>query len=239
MKHDRESVSNAKDKRMKLCLGKACIVLMLGAASLTLSGCLTSGDAEEPNLNPSNPTPPAGNSPPTIFGNPAPAVLVGQNYSFTPTANDPDGDTLTFSIQNQPAWANFDPATGTLSGLAALGTEGTYPNIQITVSDGSRSASMSQFSINVTQVALGSATLSWNAPTQNTDGSALVDLAAYKIYYGTSPGSYTNEILISNPGTTSYVVENLVPSTYYFVSTSINTLGIESVFSNVASSTVN
>ena len=223
---------------MKLRLGKAFFVVLLGMTSLVLTGCLSGGDSDEPNVN-SPPPPPSGNNPPSISGNPPPAVLVGQNYSFTPTASDPDGDTLTFSIQNQPSWASFDTATGTLSGLAALGTEGAYPNIQITVSDGSQSVSMSQFTINVTQVALGSATLSWTAPTQNTDGSPLSDLAAYKIYYGTSPGSYTNEILVSNPGTTSFVVENLVPDTYYFVSTSINSLGIESLFSNMASTTVN
>ena len=28
-------------------------------------------------------------------------------------------------------------------------------------------------------------TLNWTAPTTNTDGTALTDLAGYKIYYGT------------------------------------------------------
>jgi hypothetical protein len=114
-----------------------------------------------------------------------------------------------------------------------------YSNIRITVTDGQLSASLPQFSINVSAVALGSVTLSWTPPTRNTDGSALTDLAAYKIYYGLSEGNYTNNIRINNPGIATYVVEDLAPDTYYFVSTAINDAGIESDYSNVAIKTVN
>lgn len=223
---------------MKLCVGKANIVLLLAAASLALSGCLGGDDVDEPTVN-SPPGGPSANNPPTISGNPPPAVVVGQNYSFTPNASDPDGDSLTFSIEGQPMWADFNTGTGRLSGVAPLGAEGTYADIRISVSDGDLSAETPQFSIEVTQMALGSATLSWTAPTQNSDGTPLMDLTAYKVYYGTSPGAYTNELRVDNPGTTTFVVENLVPNTYYFVSTSINSSGVESVFSNVASMTVN
>ena len=43
---------------------------------------------------------------------------------------------------------------------------------------------------------------------------------------------------LSNPGLTSYVVESLVPGTYFFVATAINTAGAESSFSGVASKTI-
>ena len=49
----------------------------------------------------------------------------------------------------------------------------------------------------------GSATLSWAAPTKNEDGTALTDLAGYKLYWGTTPGSYPNSVTINNPGRTS------------------------------------
>jgi hypothetical protein len=216
-------------------LNRTFILLMLYTTTVALTGCLEGSTAAAPDPGP-NPT----NNAPTISGNPPAAVIVGNNYSFTPTASDPDvGDTLSFSIQNKPVWADFDTATGTLSGVAVQGSEGIYANIQITVSDGDLSASMPQFAVEVTQVALGSAALSWTAPTQNTDGSPLTDLAAYKIYYGNSPGSYPNQIQIDNPGITTYVVENLVPDTYFFVATSINSMGIESDFSNSVSKTVN
>ena len=224
---------------MKSGLGTAKNLCFIAAFGLMASGCLSSGGSDAPSSEGPNPPPPAGNRAPTISGNPPSAVVVGNNYSFTPSASDPDGDALTFSIENQPSWASFDAANGQLSGVPEAGTEGTYANIRISVSDGELSAEMSPFSVEVTQVALGSATLSWTAPTQNTDGSPLTNLAAYMIYYGTASGSYDSEIRIDNPGVTSFVVEDLVPDTYFFVATAVNGEGVESAFSNEASKTVN
>src|SRR5207302_7131247 len=48
---------------------------------------------------------------PVIGGTPSTNVVAGASYSFTPTASDPDGDTLTFSIANQPSWATFSSGT--------------------------------------------------------------------------------------------------------------------------------
>ena len=93
--------------------------------------------------------------------------------------------------------------------------------------------------ITATQVSLGSATLSWTAPTQNNDGSSLIDLSGFKIYYGTEQGSYPTSVRIENPDICTYVVENLTPDTYYFVSTAINSGGIESSYSNEAIKVVN
>ena len=70
---------------------------------------------------------------------------------------------------------------------------------------------------------------------QNSDGSPLTDLAGYKIYYGNESGYYHTSIQIDNPGVVIYVVENLTPGTYYFVSTAINSSGLESRFSNEVS----
>jgi len=228
---------------MRNLLGKAGIVLTFCVTSVTLAGCfdLMGGTIEEPISSASNPPAPpvSQNNQPTISGNPPAAVMVGDNYSFTPTASDPDGDPLTFSVQNLPMWATFDSTTGTISGVATLGSEGTYANIQVSVSDGDLSASLPQFSVDVTQILLGSTTLTWAPPAQNTDGSPLMDLSAYRLYYGTTPGSFSNQIYIDNPGITTYVVENLMPNTYYFVATSINSMGIESDFSNIATKIVN
>ncbi len=86
---------------------------------------------------------------------------------------------------------------------------------------------------------MGSATLYWTPPTQNTDGSDLMDLAGFKIYYGTASGNYPNQITINNPGVTTYVVDNLSANTWYFVSTAFNSSGVESDVSNVAIKTIN
>lgn len=178
------------------------------------------------------------NEPPTISGNPNTSATVDQFYSFQPEAADPDGDNLSFSISNQPAWASFDANTGLLSGTPSQVDAMTFDNIRISVSDGELSATLAAFSIDVAQVATGSVTLRWTAPTLNTDGSTLTDLAAYKIYYGNSPGNYPSEERIDNPGLTIYVIENLSPGTYYFVVSSINEQETESAPSNEASKVI-
>jgi len=179
------------------------------------------------------------NEAPIISGNPPTTATIDQLYTFQPNASDPDGDDLNFLIDNQPSWATFDPDTGQLTGTPVQGQENVYADIVISVTDGNLMASLSPFSITVSQAATGSVTLTWTAPTTNTDGSPLTDLKAYMIYYGTSQGNYPNEIRIDNPGLTSYVIDNLTANTYYFVSTSINSLEIESDYSNVATKTIN
>jgi hypothetical protein len=77
----------------------------------------------------------------------------------------------------------------------------------------------------------GTALVSWLPPTENTDGSPLLDLAGYKIYYGTSSGSYTSNVNVSSPGTTSYLLEDLGSSDWYFAMTAYNSMGVESSYS--------
>jgi hypothetical protein len=137
-----------------------------------------------------------------------------------------------------PIWATFDSSTGNLTGQPSQGDVGLYENITITASDGTTSTSLSAFSIEVTQVALGSLSLSWTAPTQNADGSVLTDLAGYRIYYGTVPGNYTNQVRIDNPTVTTYLIENLLPDTYYVVATAVNSLSLESSYSAMVTKTV-
>jgi hypothetical protein len=182
----------------------------------------------------------AANRPPSISGNPPTSARVGSGYSFRPTASDPDGQKLAFSIANRPAWAGFDTATGQLSGTPAQEHAGSYSNIVITASDGQLTAALPAFSVTVTQPTTdGSATLSWQPPTSRTDGSTLTNLAGYRIHYGTSPGNFTQRITISNAGVTSAVIEGLSPGTWYFAATAFDSAGVESDYSNVGSKTIN
>lgn len=205
------------------------LLLVVLFTPLALGGCLMD---EAPVESGDAPQDPGGNSAPVISGNPPTAVQVGNMYSFRPTATDADGDTLTFSIVNMPGWADFNTATGELSGQPMMGNEGVYANIQITVSDGTAQDQLPMFSISVDQMGNFSTTLSWTAPTENDDGTPLTDLAGYKIYWGNSPGNYTNSVTVDNPGITTYVVDNLSAGTYTFVATSFNDAGVESVYSN-------
>jgi len=179
------------------------------------------------------------NRAPTISGTPLLSINVLAAYSFQPSASDPDGNTLTFSIQNRPAWATFSTSTGRLSGTPALTDIASFANIVISVSDGTASASLPAFSLNVLQSATGSAQVNWTAPTTNTDGSTLSDLASYKVVYGRAADTLDQVELVSNPGLTSYTVGNLAQGTWYFGIVAVNANGVESDVSNVAAKTVN
>jgi hypothetical protein len=82
----------------------------------------------------------------------------------------------------------------------------------------------------------GQATLSWNAPSTNEDGTPLTDLAGYKIYYGNTSGTYTKSLDVGN--VTTYTISSLQTGTYYFVATAYNTAKFESAYSNEVSKNI-
>ena len=142
-----------------------------GVASASLPGFsiqVTGGTAPGPT-----------NRPPTITGSPAGAVAVGQAYSFTPSASDPDGQALTFSITNKPSWATFSASTGRLSGTPAAANVGSTSNIVISVTDGAASASLPAFAISVVAANAG-ADHQWYAGDQR-DGWPGVQLHADRV----------------------------------------------------------
>lgn len=85
----------------------------------------------------------------------------------------------------------------------------------------------------------GAVTINWAPPTENTDGTPLMNLAGYDIHYGTASGDYTQTITVSNPGIATYVVDNLTPGKYYFSLTAVNSQGTESQLSSELEATVN
>jgi large repetitive protein len=180
----------------------------------------------------------ATSSGPTISGTPPTSVNAGSSYSFTPTTSDPAGKTLTFSIQNKPSWANFNTATGALTGTPTAANAGTYASIVISVSDGSASASLPPFTISVNQVSNGTAALTWTAVTSNTNGSVLTDLAGYRVHYGTSANAMNTVVTLASPNLTTYLVTNLSSGTWYFGVTAYASNGTQSALSNIGQKTI-
>lgn len=190
--------------------------------SMTLVACGGGGSssAEMP--------PPGINQAPIISGSPATEIVATAAYSFTPVASDADGDVLTFEILGRPPWATFDSSSGTLSGTPGSAAVGAYSNIQISVSDGRAQAALPAFSITVEPPTLGSATLMWQKPTKNVDGSELTDLAGYVVRYGTDPASLGETLNLSDPELTTIDVEDLTAGTWHFTIASRNSSGVES-----------
>lgn len=87
------------------------------------------------------------NTAPKITGKPDVSVPPTFTYRFVPAASDADKDTLTFSITNKPAWADFNLVTGELSGRPS--TKGVTKGIVIRVSDGKTSSALPVFSLAV------------------------------------------------------------------------------------------
>ncbi|MCU7855811.1 MAG: hypothetical protein KZQ79_09005, partial [Candidatus Thiodiazotropha sp. (ex Lucinoma borealis)] len=100
------------------------------------------GGVQTPTDPAENEVPQPVNQVPVIGGTPASAVDAGDAYRFSPTATDGDTDTLSFSVANLPNWADFNTQNGTVSGSPTDQDVGNYNNIQITVSDGTDSATL-------------------------------------------------------------------------------------------------
>lgn len=80
--------------------------------------------------------------------------------------------------------------------------------------------------------------VTWSAPTTNTNGSALTDLAGYTIHYGKSPGALTQTVKIPNAGASDHVVQGLTGGTWYFAVTAYTNTGLQSGYSTVVSKTI-
>jgi fibronectin type 3 domain-containing protein len=120
-------------------------------------------------------------------------------------------------------------ASVTTSGLAA----GTYNGIiTVTASGASNSPRQIPVSLILSATVAGTANLTWDA---NTDS----DLAGYKVYQGTSSGTYAASVSTIPKGTTSYTVAGLqTGTTYFFIITAYDNAGNESLHSNEVSKSI-
>ncbi len=162
------------------------------------------------------------------------SITQGTTKQFKATGTFSDSTTQDLTAAS--TWSSSNTGVATVSNAAGsygLATAVAAGTATITATSGGVSATAA---LTVTAITTGSATLSWNAPTTNTDGTPLTDLAGYKVHMGTSSGNYTTVVDIGN--VTTYAVSNLAPGTYYFVVTAYDSSSNESNFSNEASKTI-
>ena len=84
--------------------------------------------------------------------------------------------------------------------------------------------------------------LSWTAPTANVDGSAVTNVAAYRVYYGTASGPCpggTSFIIRSQSASAGQIVTTRLTSLktgelYYVAVTAVSATGVESACSDAA-----
>lgn len=75
--------------------------------------------------------------------------------------------------------------------------------------------------------------LSWQHATEREDNSELIidDIQGHKIYYGTESDNYVNSVLVHGNKVLAYTINDLPYVDHYFVITTIDTDGRESVYS--------
>ena len=156
--------------------------------------------------------------------------------------------TLSWYSSDNTTWVSVSPTTGSITNSAQISVSvnptglaaGTYTGtvtvsvkkggnisvpVTMTVTSGSAASSTTPSGSSAT-----TATLSWNPSTST-------NLAGYKVYRGTSSGTYSSSVDVGN--VTSYAITNLgVGTTYYFAVTAHNISGVESSFSNEVSKSV-
>ena len=82
--------------------------------------------------------------------------------------------------------------------------------------------------------------ISWIAPVEREDGTAIsmAEIAGYRVYYGTTQGSYPNKVDVPGGNTMQVTLSGLVAGTYYIVVTTMDRDGRESAFSQVATRSI-
>jgi hypothetical protein len=154
-------------------------------------------------------------------------VRVGADFELMPDTEDADGDRLTFSAENLPPWATIDTVSGTIRGTPQLGDVGVHEDIRIVVADGTHSVSTTPFSITVLPQPTGTAALAWSTPAARVDGSALDDLAGYRIAYGRDPQDLDRSLVIEDAASTSYTFTALDEGVWYFSIIAVTAGGLE------------
>jgi hypothetical protein len=180
---------------------------------------------------------------------------VGSSFQFTVAATTAER-TLTYyiggwnstgrvtvTLPGAPTYTTTFSSAATYSRVITVKFRGDAPGtLKVTYAQTAGTGTISMQAAALSETAppppSGSAILTWQPPASNVDGTALVDLAAFKVYWGTAPGTYTQSMQIANAAARTHTVTGLAPGTWYFAVTALNTRGEESAYSNVWSKTV-
>ncbi len=118
---------------MSRSLGRTAKVVVLIAAMALLTGYLdvSSGNSATSSSPMQDQVPNTSNGKQTISGDSPPMVVVGSRYLVTPTASDPDGDTLVFGVENLPPNTYYFTSTAfNLDGLESAFSNAVFKTVQ-------------------------------------------------------------------------------------------------------------
>ena len=164
----------------------------------------------------------------------APTIVLSASPS---TVKSGASTSLTWSSANATACTASGGWTGPLatSGVRATGAVNATTTYTVRCTGTGGTATQSAIVTVTTSSSGGTATVTWAAPTINTDGTPITNLSGYTIYYGTSQSDLTQSAVVSGAATLSYEITGLASGTWYFAVAADAADGTQSSMSNVGS----
>ena len=145
---------------------------------------------------------------------------------------------VTVTLAGAPTYTTTFSSSTTFSRVVTLKFRADAPGtLRVTYSQTAGTGSINMQAAALSQAA-SSTILTWAAPALNSDGSPLTDLAAFKVYWGTTQGAYSQSTKIASATARTYTVNGLTTGKWYFVVTALNSTGDESPYSSVWSKTI-
>lgn len=119
-------------------------------------------------------------------------------------------------------------ASGSWTGIKALKGTQTVTNLTANAS----------YTFACARPTPGKQQLQWTVPVEKVDGSVLDNLAGFRVVYGKTADALSQVIQVPNPSVVTHTVTGLSAGTWFFAVKAYNTLGMESVLSNIESAAV-
>jgi len=128
---------------------------------------------------------------------PVSKVMIGNAYSFMPTATDADQDELTFTLKNAAPWMAFNTKVGAITGTPS--EKGTWSNITFSVTDGTFTKTLPPFTVTV---------VGDSAPTPSTNSApSIAGTPSINTVYG-RPYVFTPAAFDVNNDTLTFSIQN-------------------------------
>jgi hypothetical protein len=163
----------------------------------------------------------------TSFAHSGRAAELPGTFTVTPTSGtSPLSVTIAWNVS--PFAGGTCNAGGSWSGTKALSGSQTVTNLTANAS----------YTLTCSRAVRGSASLSWTAPTRNTDGSTLTNLSGFRLHYGTTAADLVQTVQIASATTTSHTMTSLADGTWHFGVRALTSGGAESALSNIVSKVI-
>ena len=160
----------------------------------------------------------------------APAYSQTLNFTVETTTSGGTAVVPRLTWTTTPAAASCTASNGWTGTKAASGTE-LLAAINSTTS----------YTLACTWPGVQTCTVTWTAPTTNTDGSAYTNPGGYRIQYGSSATGLDQSVYLQNPAARTWSCPTSPPlaaGTWFFAVRAFNAQGLESDLSNVGSKTL-